>query len=95
MFLKKIQAGAFRNMVFKNLFDITASGVGFLKSGGSVGDRISIKVLADDMSENVNNQLDKLRSGDFLVYNTRHQFAGVTHNVAMTVAKLEAGDRNE
>lgn len=95
MFLKKIQAGAFRNMVFKNLFDITASGVGFLKSGGSVGDRISIKVLADDMSENVNNQLDKLRSGDFLVYNTRHQFAGVTHNVAMTVAKLEAGDKNE
>lgn len=91
MFLKKVQAGAFRNMVFKNLYDVTVPGPGFIKSGGSVGDRIRINVLADDVHENLNHQLDTLRSGDFIVYNTRHQFANTMHNVAMTVTKLEQG----
>jgi len=37
------------------------------------------------------NQLDALRSGDFIVYNTRHQFRDTRHDVAMTVFKLERG----
>ena len=66
-------------------------GPGFIKSGGSVGDRIRINVLADDVGDNLNHQLDTLRSGDFIVYNTRHQFSNTMHNVAMTVNKLEQG----
>lgn len=95
MFLKKVQSGAFRNMIFKNMYDITVAGPGFIKSGGSVGDRIRINVISDSLDEGATNRLDKLRSGDFIVYNTRHQFSGTVHNVAMTVSKLEAGFTDE
>ena len=82
-------------MVFKNMYDITVAGPGFIKSGGSVGDRIRINVISDSLDEGATNRLDKLRSGDFIVYNTRHQFSGTVHNVAMTVSKLEAGFTDE
>jgi hypothetical protein len=95
MFLKKIQSASYRNMLFKNMYDITVPGPGFIKSGGSVGDKIRINVISDDLTGNPDNGLDQLRSGDFIVYNTRHQFGGTAHNVAMTVAKLEKGLRDE
>ena len=91
MYLKKIENLALRNAVFKNMIDVTVPGPGFIKSGGTVGDKIRINVLSDDNDPDTDNNLDKLRSGDFLVYNTRHTFKDTRHDVAMTVFKLERG----
>lgn len=91
MFLKKIENLAYRNAIFKNMMDVTVPGPGFIASGGSVGDKIRINVLNDDNNPESQDQLDMLKSGDFLVYNTRHTFRDTRHDVAMTVFKLEKG----
>ena len=91
MFLKKIENLAFRNAIFKNMMDVTVPGPGFIASGGSVGDKIRINVLNDDNNPESPDQLDALKSGDFLIYNTRHTFRDTRHDVAMTVFKLEKG----
>lgn len=95
MFLKKIENLAYRNMIFKNLMDVTVPGPGFIKSRGTVGDKIRISVLNDNTDPDKEELLDELRSGDFLVYNTRHVFRDTRHDVAMTVFKLEKGFRGE
>lgn len=91
MFLKKVEALAYKNAVYKNIFDVTVPGPGFIKSGGTIGDKITINILKDANDPDEPNQLDALRSGDFIVYNTRHQFRDTRHDVAMTVFKLERG----
>ena len=91
MFLKKIENLAYRNAIFKNMMDVTVPGPGFIASGGSVGDKIRINVLNDDNNPESQDQLDSLKSGDFLIYNTRHTFRDTRHDVAMTVFKLERG----
>lgn len=91
LFLKRIENLALRNMMFKNMFDVTVPGPGFIRSGGAVGDIVRINVLSDDNSPEAPEPLDVLRSGDFLIYNTRHTFKDTRHDVAMTVLKLERG----
>ena len=95
MFLKKIENLAYRNLIFKNLIDITVPGPGFIKSNGTVGDKIRISVLNDNTDPDKEELLDELRSGDFLVYNTRHVFRDTRHDVAMTIFKLQKGFRGE
>lgn len=95
MFLKKIENLAYRNLIFKNLIDITVPGPGFIKSSGTVGDKIRISVLNDNTDPDKEELLDELRSGDFLVYNTRHVFRDTRHDIAMTIFKLEKGFRGE
>ena len=77
--------------MYKNIFDITVPGPGFLKSGGTVGDKIRVNILKDANNPEEPNQLDTVRSGDFIVYNTRHQFRDTRHDIAMTIFKLERG----
>lgn len=91
MFLKKVENSAYRNLIYKNLMDVTVPGPGFIASGGSVGDKVRINVLNDNNNPESVDQLDMLRSGDFLIYNTRHTFRDTRHDVAMTVFKLERG----
>jgi hypothetical protein len=95
MFLKKIENLAYRNLIFKNLIDITVPGPGFIKSNGTVGDKIRISVLNDNTDPDKEELLDELRSGDFLVYNTRHVFRDTRHDVAMTIFKLQKGFKGE
>lgn len=91
MFLKKIEGAAYRNAIYKNMMDVTLPGPGFIASGGSVGDKIRIHVLNDNTETESPDKLDSLRSGDFLVYNSRHTFRDTRHDVALTVFKLERG----
>ena len=95
MFLKKIENLAYRNLIFKNIIDITVPGPGFIKSNGTVGDKIRISVLNDNTDPDKEELLDELRSGDFLVYNTRHVFRDTRHDVAMTIFKLQKGFKGE
>lgn len=91
LFLKKVESMSYRNLIFKNMIDVTVPGPGFIKSKGTVGDRIRINVLSDNNNSDSQKLLDSLRSGDFLVYNTRHTFRDTRHDVSMTVFKLEKG----
>jgi len=91
-FKKKIANISIRNMLYKNMMEVIVPGAGFLISQASVGDIIRINVISDIIDTETDSlKLDLLRSGDFLIYNVRHNFRDTRHDVAMTVCKITRG----
>ncbi len=90
-FTVKVGNYAIRNMLYKNMFEVTVPGAGFVVSKSSVGDIVRIDTLSDDGDNTTSATFDQLRSGDFLIYNTRHTFKGNRHDVVMSVCKLVRG----
>jgi len=90
-FTVKVGNYALRNMLYKNMFEVTVPGAGFIISGASVGDMVTINTISDDGDTTTNATLDRLRSGDFLIYNVRHTFKNTRHDVVMSVCKLVRG----
>ena len=82
---------AIRNMLLKNMFEVTVPGAGFIVSKASVGDIVTINTLSDDGDNTTSATFDQLRSGDFLNYNVRHTFKNTRHDVVMSVCKLVRG----
>jgi len=87
-FKLKMKNVAMRNMLYKNMFDVTVPGAGFIVSKASVGDIVKLNVLSDNSDPDSEDKFDKLRSGEFLIYNARHTFKDTRHDVAMTVCKI-------
>ena len=85
----KVSNIAIRQMLFKNMYELTVPGTGFLISQASVGDIVNLKVLSDEVStDKKENVYDTVKSGDFLIYNVRHTFKDTRHDTVMTVCKL-------
>ena len=90
-FTVKVGNYAIRNMLLKNMFEVTVPGAGFIVSKSSVGDIVSINTISDDGDNTTSATFDRLRSGDFLIYNVRHTFKNNRHDVVMSVCKLVRG----
>jgi len=92
-FKKKIENTAILNHLYKNMMNVIVEGAGFIVSKASVGDIVNIKVVNDsvEMSQtgSEDDLIDATRSGDFIVYDTRHTFRGTQHIVSMNLCKLE------
>ena len=91
-YLRSIDNLAYRNAIYKNMIDITVPGPGFISTKRTIGDKMRIQVLSDDNDPDSPSKLDRMRSGDFIIFNTRHTFKDTRHDVAMSVFKLERGD---
>jgi hypothetical protein len=89
--LTKLDNISIRNMLLKNQFEITVPGAGFIVSKASVGDIVTIQTISDNMDNESTQAFDNLRTGDFLIYNTRHTFKDTRHDVVMSVCKLVRG----
>ena len=90
-FTNKLVNRSIRNMLYKNQFEVTVPGAGFIVSKASVGDIVTIQTISDDGDPESTEVFDNLRTGDFLIYNTRHTFKNTRHDVVMTVCKLVRG----
>lgn len=90
-FTNKVNNRSIRNMLYKNMFEVTVPGGGFIVSKASVGDMVRIETISDDGDSKASVSFDQLRTGDFLIYNTRHTFKNTRHDVVMTVCKLVKG----
>lgn len=90
-FKTKVGNIAIRNMLYKNQFELTVPGAGFIVSKASVGDIVKIQTISDDGDPQSTEPFDLLRTGEFLIYNTRHTFKNTRHDVVMTVCKLVRG----
>ena len=92
-FKKKLESRAILNHLYKNMLNIVVEGAGFIVSKAGVGDVINLKVVNDNVeSSNAATEddlIDKNKSGDFIIYDTRHTFAGTSHTVSMNLCKLE------
>ena len=91
-FIHKVEAPALKSALMKNQFNVVVPGVGFIVSKASVGDLVRLRIINDNTemgkTENADTLLDKNKSGDFLIFDTRHIFRDTTHNVSMNVVKL-------
>lgn len=90
--LSKLSTNAMMAMLYKNAYEVTIDGSLLLREKKGVGDVISIDIISDYLNIEERKSLDKLKSGDFLILNTRHTFRVPTHNVVLTVAKLSRED---
>lgn len=92
-FKKKIESPAILNHLYKNMMNVIVEGAGFIVSKATVGDIVNLKVVNDsvEMSQtgSENELVDATRSGDFIIYDTRHTFRGTQHVVSMNLCKLE------
>ena len=92
-FKKKLESRAIKNHLYKNMMNVVVEGAGFIVSKASVGDIVNIKIVNDDVESSLfgseDELIDKGKSGDFIIYDTRHTFSGTQHTVSMNVCKLE------
>lgn len=90
---KKLERRAILNHLYKNMLNVVVEGAGFIISKASVGDVVNLMIVNDNVETSVNatrnDLVDKAKSGDFIIYDTRHTFAGTQHTVSMNVCKLE------
>jgi len=92
-FKKKVETNTLKGLLYKNMFNVLVPGVGLIVAKAGVGDIVNLRVVNDNTEigegSTSDTMLDKNKSGDFLIYETRHIFSGTTHDVSMNVCKLE------
>lgn len=92
-FKKKLESKSILNHLYKNMTNIIVEGAGFIVSKAGVGDIVNIKITNDsvELSKNGGEEelVDKGKSGDHIIYDTRHTFRGTQHVVSMNLCKLE------
>ena len=90
---KKLENKAILNHMYKNMMNVLVEGAGFIVAKAGVGDIVNLQVVNDNIetsrTASENDLIDKAKSGDFIIYDTRHTFAGTQHSVSMNLCKLE------
>jgi len=75
------------------MMNVVIEGAGFIVSKASVGDIVNLKIVNDNTEQDRNvgedDLIDKTKSGNCIIYDTRHTFSGTQHTVSMNVCKLE------
>jgi len=91
----KMKNAAIRNMLFKNMIDIEIPGTAIILGKVTVGSIISVRFLTSNNKDNkqdLNSVIDKNRSGDYMIYNTRHIWKDTEHKVVCSITKLDKRD---
>lgn len=92
-FKKKLESKSILNHLYKNMTNIIVEGAGFIVSKAGVGDIVNIKITNDSVELSKDGGEDELvdkgKSGDHIIYDTRHTFRGTQHVVSMNLCKLE------
>ena len=89
----KAKSKSLRHFLHKSSIDISVPGKNFLHRGinKSVGNLINISFnsnMADTSNSSPNNNLDKKKSGAYMIYATRHVFQENIYNAVISCAKL-------
>jgi|SRR5210317_382020 len=87
----KVKNKIIRQILKKNRIDITMSGIGFFEGRTSVGRRLRLIFLNPDTSSNktdTKSQIDKKKSGDYLLLAIRHNLANQKHYATLRLTKL-------
>ena len=85
----KIKSASLRAILMNNVYQINVTGIPYLASDGiGVGTNIQVHYPESTMVSKGSNQLDKDKSGKFLIYRTRHKFTEGIHDTIMDIVKL-------
>jgi hypothetical protein len=92
-YMPTLTANAVKALMQKNTFTVEITGAELLKAQKGVGDTIRLMVYADNPDlENAEQQIDRLKSGTFLITAIAHQFRIPSHKVSMQVTKFAVED---
>jgi len=88
----KIKSAALRAILLNNVFEIEVPGQPYLVSGSDigVGSNILLNYAIPSQADGsiISGDVDKNKSGKFLVYRTRHKFTEGTYDLKMDIVKL-------
>jgi hypothetical protein len=87
----KLKNIALRNALYRNMVNMVIPGVAFMYSKASVGDIMRCvfnSSSADPNIKDADNLTDKQKSGNYLIYATRHMFKGSKHSVSINATKI-------
>lgn len=93
----KMKNKMIRHILKKNVIDVGLDGISLFKGKISVGRRVRILFLNADVSsdkENAVDQIDRKRSGDYLILATSHHLIQENHFSSMRVAKFSDLPKN-
>lgn len=82
----KVSANILRNILLSNMINVSVSGVAFMLSKATIGDKVSINFLSS--KEDALEIYDQEMSGDYLVYGAKHIFRDTSHVVNLDITKL-------
>jgi hypothetical protein len=87
----KLKNSALRNSLYRNMVNIVVPGVAFMYSKASVGDIMKCvfnSSAADPNVKDAEELIDKQKSGNYLIYATRHMFRDSKHSVSINATKI-------
>jgi len=86
----KIKSAALRAILLNNVFEISVPGQPYLSKDIGVGSNISLNYALASQSDGsiLAGDVDKNKSGKFLVYRTRHKFTEGMYDLKMDIVKL-------
>lgn len=89
----KVIAEALRELIVRNVIEVTLPGRNFLNADyhSSIGNQIKMRFLGSDVTGS--DAIDTKKSGDYLVYAVKHQFKKERYDVVASCVKL--ADLNE
>ena len=89
--IKKLESVALKNLLFKNMQIMTVPGTAFLIGKASVGDIVNTVIRNDntEVGSDPESVVDQNKSGHHLIHSIRHTFRETTHEVTMSICKLE------
>lgn len=88
----KLRNRAMRNFLYRNMMNIIVPGTALIYSKVSVGDIIRCNFITSRMNTSIENSeelLDKDKSGDYVIYATRHIFKDSRHFVSLNISKIQ------
>lgn len=77
-----------KSALYKNMMGITVSGTMFMLAKATVGDVARVHFTSSNPENNVNEPLDPEKSGDYLIYASRHTFRDTSHTVSLDVTRI-------
>ena len=86
----KIKSAALRAILLNNVFEISVPGQPYLSKDIGVGSNISLNYALASQADGsiIAGDVDKNKSGKFLIYRTRHKFTEGMYDLKMDIVKL-------
>jgi hypothetical protein len=85
----KVKNYMLRDALYKNMINVTVSGITMMAAGAGVGDIIRLNfLLSSNSTENEKQPLNLKESGDYIIYRAKHMFRQTTHNVSIAATRI-------
>lgn len=86
---QKASNNSIRNLFYKNMIDVELNGTAMFYSQVSVGDMIRLHFQSANVKVGPSvDPIDRNRSGDYLIYASKHVFRDNKHSVTVSVSKI-------